>query len=143
MDGISVKQSIEIETKGYATLMMGVAPAGQFKIRFADSGEHEIDWRDVQALNKFLAQVLDRDIPEGTTMAILKHAYKVTIIRTGIGYDIFINEFATDGTRREYERRHHTWALTSHGADRAAQRLISRIKRQNQRDEHPREYTIE
>lgn len=55
MDGISVKQSIEIETKGYATLMMGVAPAGQFKIRFADSGEHEIDWRDVQALNKFLA----------------------------------------------------------------------------------------
>lgn len=143
MDGIIVKQSIEIETKGYATLMMGVAPAGQFKIRFADSGEHEIDWRDVQALNKFLAQVLDRDIPEETTMAILKHTYKVTIIRTGIGYDIFINEFATDGTRREYERRHHTWALTSHGADRAAQRLISRIKRQNQRDEHPREYTIE
>lgn len=76
-------------------------------------------------------------------MAILKHTYKVTIIRTGIGYDIFINEFATDGTRREYERRYHTWALTSHGADRAAQRLISRIKRQNQRDEHPREYTIE
>lgn len=76
-------------------------------------------------------------------MTILKHTYKVTIIRTGIGYDIFINEFATDGTRREYERRHHTWALTSHGADRAAQRLISRIKRQNQRDEHPREYTIE
>ena len=27
-------------------------------------------------------------------MAILKHTYKVTIIRTGIGYDIFINEFA-------------------------------------------------
>lgn len=64
MDGISVKQSIEIETKGYATLMMGVAPAGQFKIRFDHSIEHEIDWRDVQALNKFLTQVLDRDIPE-------------------------------------------------------------------------------
>lgn len=47
------------------------------------------------------------------------------------------------GIHREYERRHHAWALTSHGADRAAQRLISRIKRQNQRDEHPREYTIE
>lgn len=58
-------------------------------------------------------------------MAILKHTYKVAITRTNIGYDIVINEFATDG------------------ADRAAQRLISRIKRQNQRDEHPREYTIE
>ena len=46
-------------------------------------------------------------------MAILKHTYKVAITRTNIGYDI------------------------------AAQRLISRIKRQNQRDEHPREYTIE
>ena len=57
--------------------------------------------------------------------------------------DTNINLFATDGTHREYERRHHAWALTSHGADRAAQRLISRIKRQNQRDEHPREYTIE
>lgn len=34
------------------------------------------------------------------------------------------------------------WAHAD-GADRAAQRLISRIKRQNQRDEHPREYTIE
>ena len=92
-------------------------------------------------------------------MAILKHTYKVAITRTSIGYDIginkvaitrtsigydiVINEFATDGTHREYERRHHAWALTSHGADRAAQRLISRIKRQNQRDEHPREYTIE
>lgn len=43
MDGISVKQSIEIETKNHTTLMMGVAPAGQFKIRFADSMEHEID----------------------------------------------------------------------------------------------------
>lgn len=72
-------------------------------------------------------------------MAILKHTYKVAITRTNIGYDIVINEFATDGTHREYERRHHAWALTSHGA----QRLISRIKRQNQRDEHPREYTIE
>lgn len=58
-------------------------------------------------------------------MAILKHTYKVAITRTNIGYDIVINEFATDGTHREYER------------------LISRIKRQNQRDEHPREYTIE
>lgn len=76
-------------------------------------------------------------------MAILKHTYKVAITRTNIGYDIVINEFATDGTHREYERRHHAWALTSHGADRAARRLISRIKRQNQRDEHPREYTIE
>ena len=70
-------------------------------------------------------------------MAILKHTYKVAITRTNIGYDIVINEFATDGTHREYERRHHAWALTSHGADRAAQRLISRIKRQNQRGEHP------
>jgi hypothetical protein len=68
---------------------------------------------------------------------------QIAITRTNIGYDIVINEFATDGTHREYERRHHAWALTSHGADRAAQRLISRIKRQNQRDEHPREYTIE
>lgn len=34
MDGMSVKQSIEI------------------------------DWHDVQELNKFLTQVLDRDIPE-------------------------------------------------------------------------------
>lgn len=76
-------------------------------------------------------------------MAILKYTYKVAITRTSIGYDIVINEFATDGIHREYERRHHAWALTSHGADRAAQRLISRIKRQNQRDEHPREYTIE
>ena len=63
-------------------------------------------------------------------MAILKHTYKVAITRTNIGYDIVINEFATDGTHREYERRHHAWALTSHGANRAAQRLISRIKRQ-------------
>lgn len=61
---MSVKQSIEIETKGYATLIMGVAPSGQFKVRFADSMEHEIDWHDVQELNKFLTQVLDRDIPE-------------------------------------------------------------------------------
>ncbi len=99
---MSVKQSIEIETKNHTTLMTG-----------------------------------------GTPMAILKHTYKVAITRTNIGYDIVINEFATDGTHREYERRHHAWALTSHGADRAAQRLISRIKRQNQRDEHPREYTIE
>lgn len=53
-------------------------------------------------------------------MAILKHTYKVAITRTNIGYDIVINEFATDGTHREYERRHHAWALTSHGADRAA-----------------------
>ncbi len=60
-------------------------------------------------------------------MAILKHTYKVAITRTNIGYDIVINEFATDGTHREYERRHHAWALTSHGADRAAQRLISRL----------------
>lgn len=140
---MSVKQSIEIETKNHTTLMMGVTPAGQFKVRFDHSIEHEIDWHDVQELNKFLTQVLDRDIPEGTPMAILKHTYKVAITRTNIGYDIVINEFATDGTHREYERRHHAWALTSHGADRAAQRLISRIKRQNQRDEHPREYTIE
>lgn len=139
---MSVKQSIEIETKNHTTLMMGVTPAGQFKVRFDHSIEHEIDWHDVQELNKFLTQVLDRDIPE-TPMAILKHTYKVAITRTNIGYDIVINEFATDGTHREYERRHHAWALTSHGADRAAQRLISRIKRQNQRDEHPREYTIE
>lgn len=140
---MSVKQSIEIETKNHTTLMMGVTPAGQFKVRFDHSIEHEIDWHDVQELNKFLTQVLDRDIPEEPTMAILKHTYKVAITRTNIGYDIVINEFATDGTHREYERRHHAWALTSHGADRAAQRLISRIKRQNQRDEHPREYTIE
>ena len=39
-------------------------------------------------------------------MAILKHTYKVAITRTNIGYDIVINEFATDGTHREYERRH-------------------------------------
>lgn len=52
-------------------------------------------------------------------MAILKHTYKVAITCTSIGYDIVINEFATDGIHREYERRHHTWALTSHGADRA------------------------
>lgn len=31
-------------------------------------------------------------------MAILKHTYKVAITRTNIGYDIVINEFATDGT---------------------------------------------
>lgn len=37
-------------------------------------------------------------------MAILKHTYKVAITRTNIGY----------------ERRHYAWALTSHGADRAA-----------------------
>ena len=76
-------------------------------------------------------------------MAILKHTYKVAITRTNIGYDIVIHEFATDGTHREYERRHHAWALPSHGAARAAHRHIRRLNRQNQRDEHPREYTIE
>lgn len=64
MDGMSVKQSIEIETKNHTTLMMGVTPAGQFKVRFDHSIEHEINWHDVQELNKFLTQVLDRDIPE-------------------------------------------------------------------------------
>lgn len=113
---MSVKQSIEIETKNHTTLMMGGHAS-----RTIQSPRHT----------------------GGTPMAILKHTYKVAITRTNIGYDIVINEFATDGTHREYERRHHAWALTSHGADRAAQRLISRIKRQNQRDEHPREYTIE
>lgn len=29
MDGMSVKQSIEIETKNHTTLMMGVTPAGR------------------------------------------------------------------------------------------------------------------
>ena len=33
MDGMSVKQSIEIETKNHTALMMGVTPAGQFKVR--------------------------------------------------------------------------------------------------------------
>ncbi|WP_195449715.1 hypothetical protein [Bifidobacterium longum] len=56
---MSVKQSIEIETKNHTTLMMGVTPAGQFKVRFDHSIEHEIDWHDVQELNKFLTQVLD------------------------------------------------------------------------------------
>lgn len=61
---MSVRQSIEIETRNHDTLMMGVTPAGQCKVRFADSGEQEITWPDVQELNKFLNQILDRDIPE-------------------------------------------------------------------------------
>lgn len=61
---MSVKQSIEIETKKPHHAHDGVTPAGQFKVRFDHSIEHEIDWHDVQELNKFLTQVLDRDIPE-------------------------------------------------------------------------------
>ncbi|KFI90276.1 hypothetical protein [Bifidobacterium scardovii] len=61
---MSARQCIEIETEQHDTLMMGVTPAGQCKIRFADSREQEIAWQDVRELNKFLTCILDRDVPE-------------------------------------------------------------------------------
>lgn len=75
-------------------------------------------------------------------MAVMNHTYKVTITKADIGYDITITDHASNGWL-ENMRSHYAWSLTSRGANRKAQRLVSRIKRQNRREEHPREYTIE